>query len=283
MLLSKRPAGWLLSLGLAALLAGCITTSSAPAAKAKRPRTATEDSGGVLLKEQAAYDVQHCELDLQIFPKKKSIAGTARIGVRVLKPLEWLVLDLDPRLAVKAVHLTAGDMAAVSARFERRGPRLWINLGSPQSTGTSLVAAIDYGGVPQEALRAPWDGGFTWSKTKGGQSWIATTCETEGADLWWPCKDHSSDKPESFTLRIRVPEPLVVASNGKLIEVVPHGDGTRTYHWHTDFPISNYNIALNIGPYETITAPYHSVGGQDIPVTYWVLPENRAAGEKLFP
>lgn len=270
-------------LGLVALLTGCGTTPSSPAAKVKRPRTASEDSGGVLMKEQAAYDVQHCELDLQIFPKKKAIAGTARIGVRVLEPLDWLVLDLDPRLAVKSVRLTAGDKAAVAARFERRGPRLWVNLGSPQPAGTRLVAAIDYGGVPQEAVKAPWEGGFTWSKTKDGQPWIATTCEGEGADLWWPCKDHPSDKPESFTLRIRVPEPLVVASNGNLIEVVPHGDGTRTYHWHTAFPISNYNIALNIGHYVTITAPYHSVGGQDIPVTYWVLPENRAAGEKLFP
>ena len=285
---SPRTLSWLISAGLGALLlAGCQTPpvgpgkSAAPAAK--HVRTATEDSGGVLLKEQAAYDVGACELDLRIFPEKKSIAGTATIAVRVVEPMEWLVLDLDPRFKVSQVRVGTGGAAAAGAAFEWRGARLWINLGGAKLAGTNLVAAIDYGGVPQEAVRAPWDGGFSWSKTKSGQAWIATTCESEGADLWWPCKDHPSDKPESFTLRIRVPEPLVVASNGRLVEVVPHGDGTRTYHWHTAFPISNYNIALNIAPYETITGPYRSVTGETIPVTFWVLPEDRAAGEKLFP
>lgn len=280
-----RLLGGLMLAGLGVwLLAGCQTKPATPAnPAAKKVRTPTEDSGGVLLPEQAAYDVQACGLDLRILPAKKSIIGTATIGVRVVAPMEWLVLDLDPRLVVTGVRIAAGERMAGAARFERRGPRLWINLGQAQPAGTKIVAEIDYGGTPHEAVRAPWDGGFTWSKTKDGQPWIATTCETEGADLWWPCKDHPSDKAESFTLRIRVPEPLVVAANGKLVEVIPHGDGTRTYHWHTAFPISNYNIALNIGPYETITGTYRSVAGQDVPVTYWVLPENRAAGEKFFP
>ncbi len=290
MLNSPKILGWLIPAGLGALLlAGCHSASVppakpvAPAAPApKHIRTATENSGGVLLPEQAAYDVGACELNLQIFPDKKSIDGTATIEALVRAPLDWLVLDLDPRFKVTQVRTGTGGVAN-NANFEWRGARLWINLGGTKPAGTKLVAAIDYSGVPPEAVKPPWDGGFTWSKTKDGQPWIATTCETEGADLWWPCKDHPSDKPESFTLRIRVPEPLVVATNGKLIEVVPHGDGTRTYHWHTVFPISNYNIALNIGPYETITGPYRSVTGEAIPVTFWVLPENRAAAEKFFP
>lgn len=269
--------------GLVALcLVGCETAPKSPAVAAKP--TPSEDSGGVLIPEQAAYDVRSGELDLQIFPAKKSIAGTATLTVRLVSPLEWLVFDLDPRLKVTQVRVTAGDAATGTVLpFERRGPRLWIKLDRAWPAGTVLAAAIDYNGRPREAVRAPWDGGFTWSKTKGGQPWIATTVEGEGADLWWPCKDHPSDKPDSFTLRIRVPEPLVVATNGKLLEVIPHKDDTRTYHWHTAFPISNYNVALNIGPYETITRDYKSVAGETMPVTYWVLPENKAAGEKLMP
>jgi len=49
-------------------------------------------------------------------------------------------------------------------------------------------------------------------------------------------------------LLTRVPKALVVAANGRLIEVLDHEDDTRTYHWHTSFPISNYNVALNIVP-----------------------------------
>lgn len=271
-------------------LAGCQTKPapalakpSAPAAAAKAPRTPSEDSGGELIKEQAAYDVRHVELALQIYPDKKAIGGTATLTVRLGEPLDWLVFDLDPRLPVSAVRVAEGEGAGVAAAFERRGPRLWIKLGATRAAGVTLKAAVDYAGVPREAVRAPWDGGFVWSKTKSGAPWIATACEGEGGDLWWPCKDHPSDKPDAFTLRIRVPEPLVVASNGRLVEVVPHDDGTRTYHWHTDYPISNYNIALNIAPYETVSQTYTSVAGDQVPVTYWVLPENKTAGEKLFP
>lgn len=265
------------------VLAATSWLSAGAADKKPAPPSESEDSGGVLIPEQAAYDVRDCELDLQVNPRRKSIAGTARIGVRVLLPLDWLVLDLDPRLAVKRIALATGGSEAVPAAYERRGGRIWIKLGATRPAGSELRAIVDYQGKPREAVKAPWDGGFVWTKTSSGQPWIATACEGEGADLWWPCKDHPSDKPSSFTLRVRVPEPLVVAANGRLVEVIRHGDRTRTYHWHTDFPINNYNVALNIAPYDTITGTYTSVTGEKVPVTYWVLPENRAAGEKIFP
>jgi aminopeptidase N len=253
------------------------------AADKKPVPSPSEDTGGVLIAEQAAFDVRDCELDLQVSPRRKSIAGTARIGVRLLEPLEWLVLDLDPRLTVKRVAIAVGNAPVAAAAYERRGPRLWIKLGATRPPGSELRAVIDYRGKPREAVKAPWDGGFVWAKTPAGQPWIATACQGEGADLWWPCKDHPSDKPSSFTLRIRVPEPLVVAANGRLVEVTRLDDRTRTYHWHTDFPINNYNVALNIAPYDTVTGTYTSVAGETVPVTYWVLPENRAAGEKILP
>ena len=53
-------------------------------------------------------------------------------------------------------------------------------------------------------------------QTKSKQPWIATSCQGEGADLWWPCKDHPSDKPNGVDLHITVPKDLVVASNGTM-------------------------------------------------------------------
>lgn len=269
----------LVALLIGLLLAGCRTTTLKPA------HSATEDTGGPLMKEQAAYDVQHYDLNLRVDPKKKAISGTGTIEVKVIEPMSWLVLDLDPRLKVKRVRLAnvTGVGSGKETSFEHRGSKLWVFLNQLMPAGSHVVAAVDYEGRPREAVRAPWDGGFTWAKTKDGKPWIATSVQGEGADLWWPCKDHPSDKPESFTLRIRVPAELVVAANGRLIEVLTHDDDTRTYHWHTAFPISNYNVALNIAPYETITTNYTSVTGEIVPATYWVLPENKAKGEKLFP
>lgn len=287
-ILWHSPAFRLQLISVVALLNLCACQSTAPASSTsgKGTRAAAEDTGGPILQEQAAYDVRHYDLDLRVDPTRKRISGTGTVEVKVLQPMSWLVLDLDPRLRAHEVRIASGltrsnGMARTS--FEQRGSRLWIFLNQELPANTRLVAAISYAGRPRPAVNAPWDGGFTWTKTRDGKPWIATSVQGEGADLWWPCKDHPSDKPESFTLRIRVPDPLVVASNGRLVEVIQHKDHTRTYHWHTSFPISNYNVALNIAPYETVSTNYVSVTGEIVPATYWVLPENREQGAKLLP
>ena len=64
------------------LLTGCKTSPRISSA-----RSATEDTGGPLMKEQAAYDVQHYDLSLRADPKKKYISGTGTIEVKVLQPI----------------------------------------------------------------------------------------------------------------------------------------------------------------------------------------------------
>jgi aminopeptidase N len=240
------------------------------------------DSGGPLMAEQAAYDVQHVDLNLRVDPPPQSIQGTAAIDVKVTAPLSWLVLDLDRRLTVTAVRRWQVDGAKPLRPFEQRGGKLWVEVGEDLAVGSRLVVSIDYGGRPRVAQHAPWDAAFTWAKTKAGQPWIATAVQGEGADLWWPCKDHPSDKPESVTIRVTVPQPLVVVSNGRLLDVIGNADDTRTYHWHTALPISNYNVALNIAPYETVERDYQSLGGETVRATYWVLPENKVRGEAIL-
>ena len=87
------------------------------------------------------------------------------------------------------------------------------------------AVTVSYGGRPRIAPNPPWDGGFTWARTADGQPWIATSCQSVGADVWWPVKDHPSDEPDSMALHITVPEPLVVASNGRLRGVEEAGTG----------------------------------------------------------
>ena len=79
-----------------------------------------------------------------------------------------------------------------------------------------------------------------------------------------------------------MPEPLVAASNGRLRGVDDNEDGTRTYHWFVSTPINNYGVALNVAPYRTIEGSYQSITGEEIPITYWVLPENYKKGLELF-
>lgn len=245
-------------------------------------RVSPSQSGGPLLAEQAAYDVRYYRLDLTVDPEARSISGRLLVSAEVVAPMEWLVLDLDDALQVASVHLTPENEQAVSLPLERRPGRLWIRLQRTWQPGETLRVEIQYGGIPREAPHPPWVGGFVWSHTEDGSPWLGVACQTDGADLWWPVKDHPSDEPDSMDLRITVPEPLTVASNGTLQQIVPNPDQTRTFHWHISNPINVYNVTINIAPYRTIESEYMSTSGQNIPLIFWVLPENYEKGVELF-
>lgn len=250
-------------------------------ASAQNRRYSQEDaSGGVLLPEEAAYDVKAYDLALRVDPEEKTIDGTLTMDAELLAATEFVVMDLDPRLEVDALSWTSTDTR--SEAHERRGRQLWIPAEGLEP-GARFQVVIAYGGKPREAPRPPWDGGFTWSRTADGSPWIATTCQGEGADVWWPCKDHPSDEPDQMDLRITAPADLVVATNGRLVSVEDSAEeGWRTHNWHVSTPINNYGVALNIAPYRTITTDFESVAGDSFEFTYWVLPENYEKGVAIF-
>lgn len=246
--------------------------------------SADQDSGGPLLPEQAAYDVTFYDLDLAVHPEDRSIAGTLTAHARVMESLEWFVLDLDNRLHVDSVYQVLPDGEHVALSMERRADKnqVWVDLPRAKQPGDSITVAVAYSGQPRTAPQPPWSGGFTWAETADGHPWIATSDQTEGADLWWPVKDHPSDEPDSMGIRISVPERLMVASNGQLRDVESE-DGRSTYHWFVSTPINTYAVALNIAPYETVETTYESVAGMSVPVTFWVLPENVEEARRHLP
>ena len=241
------------------------------------------DSGGPLMPEQAAYDVTFYDLALSINPTDQSIKGTLTTHARIVHPTAWFVLDLDDPLKVESVSGIQPDGKIEPLQFERRGGKIWIAFPLTKQPGETVKVSVSYGGKPRVAPRPPWVGGFIWSKTPSGQPWIATACQMDGADIWWPCKDHPSDEPDSMALHITVPEPLIVASNGRLQGVKKNGDGTQTFNWLISVPFNNYSVALNIAPYRTITGEFKSMTGESVPITLWVLPEDYEKGQQLFP
>ncbi|MEL7118569.1 MAG: M1 family metallopeptidase [Bacteroidota bacterium] len=245
-------------------------------------QVAVYDSGGPLMPEQAAYDVDRYDLTLQVFPEKQSIEGKVKVTAKVVQPMHYLVLDLDPVLELGVVS-EIKDGKTIALPKERKGGKIWIDLKYTRQSGETIVVEVPYGGKPRVAPRPPWDGGFQWEKTSRGAHWIATSNQTNGADLWWPMKDHVSDEPNTMGLYITVPSDLVVATNGKMEKVDDSIEGLKTYHWEVRNPINAYNIALNIAPYVTLRSTLNSVAGEEVPVEFYVLPEDEEKGKKLLP
>lgn len=260
-----------LAIASSALLAGCAST---PASLTDF----TANSGSPRSSEQLAVRFQHADLALRIDPATRSIQGDATLTFTASAPLDRIVLELDRNFSIDAA--LANGVALPAAAISNPEGRLSLTLPAPLAAGAQTRIRLRYHGVPHVAKRAPWDGGFTWSKTADGQPWISTTVEGEGCDLFWPCIDHPQGKPELIDLHVSVPAPLVVAGNGVALGM-EEANGWRTYHWRAKHP-STYGVALNIGPYEMLAGEYTSRYGNRIPLRLWYLQGHAEKAKGLF-
>lgn len=224
-------------------------------------------SGGVLKTEQAIMDIRHYTIALEVDPANKSIAGYTEIDLVLTQSTSLLLFDFWHGLRVSEV--------LVNGRKEsyKHGDDDLIQIEKSLQAGRIKVK-INYSGNPAIAERAPWTGGFQFEKDSQGNPWIAITCQGEGGKIFFPCKDHPSDEPnEGADLLITVPHGLTAAGPGLLIKQIEK-KGKTTFHWKTNYAISNYCLVFNIGKYEKVSRAYTTIEGKKVPMDYYVLQEN---------
>lgn len=236
------------------------------------------DTGGVLMFEQAAFDVLDYDISINADPRTKSITGTTVMTARTVIPTNVIVLNLDMPYTIS--KLTEGGRD-VKYRHDKDG-RIWIWLPMTKQAGDEIKTAITYAGTPREAPRPPWVGGFMWKKTPNGADWISVALQNDGADLLFPCKDHPSDKPATSSMHITVPDPLVATGPGKLVNVKGNAGSTSTYSWRMTNPIANYSLVFNAAPYKLIEDSYKSITGETMPIHFYILPESFDKGARLI-
>ncbi len=241
------------------------------------------ESGGELSSELSVYNVHHYELDLEIIPSDSTVHGTVAVHFETVHPTNVIALALDPGLSIK--RIIQRDDSENELKFLRQGDSKTFKVMFPSTLqpGESAVVEIEYGGKPVVAANPPWDGGLVWDQTPSGEPWVGVACQSIGAWVWWPNKDHPSDRPDSVAIDITMPDDLIVASNGRSRGLTDLENGKKTWHWFVSTPINNYNITFNAAPYETISDTYTSVSGDEMEINFWVLPEFLDEGNTLFP
>ncbi|OOQ57057.1 M1 family aminopeptidase [Mucilaginibacter pedocola] len=99
----------------------------------------------------------------------------------------------------------------------------------------------------------------------------------QGAQVYFPCKDHPSDEPnEGVDMFITIPKGLSVAGPGLLQGVKNVANDKATWHWKTNYTISNYCVVFNIAKYKVYSRPYTTVGGHSVPIQFYVLKTDTA-------
>lgn len=218
-------------------------------------------------------DIRHYKIALDVNPHDQSIEGYTEIDLVLEKSTNLLLFDLVHLLQVRKAWVNGKP-----ANKDHKGDLLYITGAEAFSPGRHRVK-IEYGGKPGIAERAPWTGGFQWEKDSLGNPWIAITCQGEGAKIYFPCKDHPSDEPnEGAELLITVPKGLVVAGPG-LLQKVTSKKNKSTYHWETNYTISNYCILFNVGKYKVVTREYTTIKGNKVPMQFYVLEQHAGKAE----
>ncbi|MBA4048885.1 MAG: peptidase M1, partial [Sphingomonas sp.] len=88
-------------------------------------------------------------------------------------------------------------------------------------------------------------------------------------------------EPERVDLHITVPRGLSAPSNGVLLGTDRLSGGRTTWNWRVKRP-NTYAIAINVGPYQSLSGNYKSRFGNTVPMMFWHLPGQKAQAEGLF-
>ncbi len=246
-------------------------------ANAQSPTFTRQDTlRGSVTPEREWWDLVHYDLHVKVDPASKTFSGKNTVTYQVLKSAKTMQIDLQPPMKITAVTEDGKPL-----KVTQEGNAWFISLKKKQVTGAVNAITIAYGGVPQESKRPPWEGGVTWAKDNNGNDFVVTTCQGDGASLWWPCKDHMYDETDSMTISVTVPKHLMDVSNGRLRKTTVNNDGTRTFEWFVSNPINNYGVNVNVGDYVHFGEVYQGEKGP-LDCDYYVLRDNLKKAKTHF-
>jgi aminopeptidase N len=228
---------------------------------------------GSITPERAWWDLNYYHLDIEVKPDEKYIGGKNTIRYKVLESQQVLQVDLQPPLKIEKVTQDGLPLSVKS-----NGNAHFVTLTKQQKAGDFNEVVVHYSGNPKEAIRAPWDGGFSWKRDNNGKHFVATSCQGLGASVWWPNKDHMYDEVDSMLISVKVPKGLTNVANGRLRKL---DTLTNTSHWFVSNPINNYGVNVNIADYVHFGERYDGEKGV-LDMDYWVLRDDLEKAKEHF-
>ena len=225
-------------------------------------------SGGVLHPSQSAYDVLYYDLFFDVKPDRQFFSAISKTNILIIAPLDSIRFDLVDTFVVKKTFVNG-----IESQFSHNDNVL--NISASVAVSNKIVGVeVHYSGHPPVAANPPWDGGFTWESDSSGNPWVGMSSANEGGKVFFPCKDHPSDRADSAAVSIAVPKGLTAASNGRLVNIT-HDKSGSIFNWKTRYPIANYNINFTIGKFHREQKMFTSISGRRMPVVFYILDQNR--------
>ncbi|MBN8691909.1 MAG: M1 family metallopeptidase [Bacteroidetes bacterium] len=243
----------------------------------KTKYTHADSIKGKITKEREWWNVLHYDLNVSFNPSDSSIKGRNKITFKALTSGRTMQIDLQAPMVLDSV-LQAGKKCV----WKKDGDAYFVELNVAIDKSITENIITCFHGKPHVAKIPPWDGGLIWKKDKNKNPWISIACQGMAGSVWFPCKDHMYDEPDSTRFTIdNVPEGLVAVSNGRLKAANENSNGSASYVWEVKNPINNYNIIPYIGKYVHFSDTIMGEKGE-LKLNYWVLDYNLEKAKQQF-
>lgn len=238
--------------------------------------TRADSLRGQLTSPRSCYDVLFYDLNVSVDPSTRSINGSNTIRFKATSTFNRLQVDLFANMKIeKIIH------QHTPLPFDREYNAVFVDFPEAVHKGTIAEITITYSGKPQTPDGPKLAGGIFWLWNKEGEYWVETVTQGSGASLWWPCKDHLSDKPDSMKISVTVPRGLTDISNGRLLRKVELPEDKTRFDWYVSYPITTYCVALNIGNYKHFSATYIS-DRDTLPLNFYCMTTDTTVARKFF-
>lgn len=225
------------------------------------------------------WDVKKYELTVEPNFETKALSGTNKISLEIVKDVLNPVFQIDLQQPMDVDKIKCSF--ATIDNYKRDGDFIFIQSKGKFKKGQKLTINIDYSGNPTIAKRAPWDGGWVFTKDTNGNPWATVAQEGIGTSVWLPIKDIWSDEPDhGILMHIVTPKDLVGVGNGRLISQKKE-NGKNVFTWQVKNPINDYSIVPSIGKYVNFKETYAGEKGK-LDLDYWVLDYNLEKAKKHF-
>lgn len=216
-------------------------------------------------KSDTTINVNYYKLEIALQTAPNLLTGKVTINSLVTAaPINSLFYDLTNILAVDSIVSTAGNVS-----FTHSGDKIHITLPRTFNRNELISVTIYYRGVPDPS----GFGSFIFD-SHSGTPVIWSLSEPFGSSDWFPCKNVPDDKADSSDVWITCADNFTAVSNGLLKEVTANGNGTKTFKWHSSYPIANYLISIAITNYSQYDLFFKYSPTDSMPFNNFIYPEH---------
>lgn len=240
--------------------------------------SAQDSLRGSLTPERTWWNVIRYDITVEPNFNNKAISGQNVITFKTVGPGKKMQIDLQQPMEIETAVITG---QTTPLKLTRTNNVYYIEFEQAFQKGSEKSITITFSGTPREARNPPWDGGWIWRKDKTGNPWMTAACQGLGASVWYPCKDHQSDEPETASLSVIVADTLTAVGNGRLQGKTSLSDNRTQYNWAVTSPINNYDIIPYIGKYVSWKDEFKGEKG-NLDITYWSLAEDEQQAKAQY-